>query len=96
MRAVGETLSADNFKQLWVPPGFAHGFCALSEQACFAYKCTGLYAREHELGVAFDDPEVGIEWPSLGDAPPIVSAKDRALPRLSEIPEARLPRWPGA
>jgi dTDP-4-dehydrorhamnose 3,5-epimerase len=86
-RWVGETLSAENFRQLWVPPGFLHGFCVLSETAHVQYKCTELYHPEDELGVIWSDPEIGIAWPV--DAP-VLSAKDAALPRLREV-EARLP-----
>lgn len=81
-RWVGEILSAENFRQLWVPPGFVHGFCVLSETAQVEYKCTDLYDREDELGVRWDDPEIGIEWPI---AEPILSAKDREAPTLAEI-----------
>jgi dTDP-4-dehydrorhamnose 3,5-epimerase len=87
---VAEELSSENHRQLWVPPGFAHGFQVLSDDALFAYKCTDLYHPEHELGVRYDDPEIGIPWP-LGES--IVSPKDLALPRLSEIDRARLPRF---
>jgi dTDP-4-dehydrorhamnose 3,5-epimerase len=87
-RWVGETLSAKNFRMLWVPPGFLHGFCVLSETAHVQYKCTELYHPEDELGVIWNDPEIAIAWPI---AAPTLSAKDAALPRLREI-EARLPR----
>ncbi|MBX7194589.1 MAG: dTDP-4-dehydrorhamnose 3,5-epimerase [Sandaracinaceae bacterium] len=88
-RWVGVTLSSDNHRQLWIPPGFAHGFQVTSEHCLFAYKCTDLYAPEAELGVAWDDPSIGIAWP-IREA--ILSGKDRASPRLSEIDRARLPR----
>ena len=81
-RWVGETLSAGNFRQLWVPAGFAHGFCVLSEVAQVEYKCTDLYRRDDELVLAWDDPQIGIQWP-LRD--PLLSPKDRAAPRLAEI-----------
>src|SRR5258705_1285897 len=83
---VGETLSAENFRQLWVPPGFLHGFCVTSETAEIEYKCTEPYHPEDELGVAWNDPDLGIRWPI---ATPLLSAKDAALPRLREV-EARL------
>jgi dTDP-4-dehydrorhamnose 3,5-epimerase len=86
-RWVGETLSAENFRQLWVPPGFLHGFCVVSETAQVEYKCTELYHPEDELGVIWNDPDIGIAWP-VGT--PVLSAKDAALPRLREI-ESRLP-----
>ena len=85
-RWVGEKLTAENFRQLWVPPGFLHGFCVVSETAQVEYKCTELYHPEDELGVIWNDPEIGIAWP-LGA--PLLSAKDSALPRLREI-EAKL------
>jgi len=84
---VGETLSAKNFRQLWVPPGFLHGFCVVSESAEIQYKCTELYHPEDELGVAWNDPDLALGWPV--DAP-LLSAKDAALPRLRDV-EARLP-----
>ncbi|HKC50824.1 MAG TPA: dTDP-4-dehydrorhamnose 3,5-epimerase [Myxococcota bacterium] len=85
---VGETLSAENFRQLWVPPGFLHGFCVTSETAEIEYKCTEPYHPEDELGVAWNDPDLGIRWPI---ATPLLSAKDATLPRLREV-EARLTR----
>jgi len=85
---VGETLSAENFRQLWVPPGFLHGFCVTSESAEIQYKCTELYHPEDELGVLWNDPDLAIRWPI---AEPLLSAKDAALPRLRDV-EARLPR----
>ena len=89
---VGVTLSAQNHLQLYVPPGFAHGFCVTSEAAVFVYKCTELYHPEAELGVAFDDPELGIGWPI---AEPLVGDKDRKNLRLSQIDRAKLPRYQG-
>lgn len=77
-RWVGEILSAENKRQLWVPPGFAHGFYVLSESADFVYKCTELYAPEHERCVRWDDADLAIEWPLQGGAVPLVSAKDTA------------------
>ncbi len=71
---VGEILSAENKKQLWVPAGFAHGFVVLSEVAEFLYKTTDYYAPEHERCISWDDPDIGIEWP-LSEAP-VLSAKD--------------------
>ena len=96
-RHVAMQLSADDHRQLWVPIGFAHGFCVLSEHATFAYKCTERYRQEHELGVAWDDPDLGIDWPrsSFPGGEPTVSARDRASPRLRDIPRDRLPRYVG-
>src|SRR5690625_4747394 len=74
---VGEYLSADNKRMLWVPPGFAHGFYVLSSIAEFQYKCTDYYAPEYERTIQWNDPVVGIEWPLLENMPPILSDKDR-------------------
>lgn len=90
-RWVAEELTADNFRQLWVPGGFVHGFCVLSEIAQVEYKCTDLYDRSDEIGVAWDDPEIGIDWP-IPD--PKLSGKDRDAPRLADVRD-RLPRWEG-
>lgn len=79
---VGEELSADNKKQLWVPPGFAHGFLVLSETAEFLYKTTDYYAPEHERSIAWNDTAIGIAWPVIGQLPSL-SAKDQAAPFLS-------------
>jgi dTDP-4-dehydrorhamnose 3,5-epimerase len=88
-RHVGVTLSAENFRQLWVPPGFLHGFCVLSASAQVEYKCTEFYAPSDELGVAWDDPDLAIPWPVPA---PVLSEKDRRAPRLREVLE-RLPRY---
>ena len=90
-RWVGVSLSSDDFRQLWVPPGYLHGFVVMSETAEVEYKCTDVYDAGHELGVAWNDPEIGIEWP-LDD--PILSAKDAAAPRLAEVQD-RLPVFEG-
>ncbi|HEV8579935.1 MAG TPA: dTDP-4-dehydrorhamnose 3,5-epimerase [Thermoanaerobaculia bacterium] len=79
---VGERLSGENHHQLYVPPGFAHGFCVLSETAHIQYKCTELYRPADEISIAWNDPEIGIDWP-IED--PILNAKDREAPRLAEI-----------
>ena len=79
---VGETLSNDNKRQLWIPEGFAHGFVVLSETAEFLYKTTDFYAPAHERCVAWNDPTVGIEWPI--DVTPTLSAKDRQGKVLAE------------
>ena len=75
-------LSAGNFRQLYAPPGILHGFCVTSEVAQFEYKCTDIYHPEAEFSVAWDDPDLGIEWPVRE---PILSAKDRDAPRLREV-----------
>lgn len=74
---VGEILSADNSRQLWVPPGLAHGFIVLSESAEFLYKTTDYYAPEHERCIAWNDPKLAIQWPQC-DGAPLLSAKDAA------------------
>jgi dTDP-4-dehydrorhamnose 3,5-epimerase len=79
-RWVGVELSAENKRQLFVPAGFAHGFCVTSEVAEVEYKCTDFYAPDDEHGVIWNDPSVGVEWP-VND--PILSSKDRQLPLLS-------------
>jgi dTDP-4-dehydrorhamnose 3,5-epimerase len=85
-------LSDADHRQLWIPPGFAHGFCVTSETALFAYKCTAPYSAADELGVRWDDPALGIPWPV---AAPRLSAKDAALPRLADIDPKRLPPFLG-
>jgi len=77
---VGIMLSDSNHRQLWVPPGYAHGFLVVSDTADLEYKCTAYYQPDDEIGVAWNDPDIGIEWP-LDE--PILSAKDSALPTLS-------------
>ena len=81
-RWIGMRLSGDDFRQLWIPPGFAHGFCVLSEVAHVEYKCTELYNAADELSILWSDPDIGIAWP-IRD--PVVSAKDSRAPRLREI-----------
>jgi dTDP-4-dehydrorhamnose 3,5-epimerase len=88
---VGDRLSGENLRQLWVPPGFAHGFCVLSELVHLEYKCTDFYDASDEIAVAWNDPEIGIEWPI---ASPTLSAKDAAAPRLQSV-LAQLPTWKG-
>ncbi|MEZ4754239.1 MAG: dTDP-4-dehydrorhamnose 3,5-epimerase [Bdellovibrionota bacterium] len=79
---VGVTLSAENFRQLWIPPGFCHGFVVTSERAQFEYKCTDYYFPDDEQGFIWNDPEIGIDWPIKN---PILSGKDQALPSFAEI-----------
>ncbi len=83
-RWVGETLSAANYKMLYLPPGFAHGFLALEDGTEVLYKVTQPYAPAHERGLAWDDPALAIAWPSLG-APYLVSERDRRFPRLEQL-----------
>lgn len=84
-RWVGVQLDSTSKHQLFIPPGFAHGFCVLSETADVMYKCSDFYRPEDEAGVLYSDPEIGIEWPVTH---PVLSAKDSALPPLAR---ARLP-----
>lgn len=90
-RHVGVRLSAEGFEQLWIPEGFAHGFCVLSESAEIEYKCTDFYDPSSELTIAWDDPALGIEWP-VGS--PRLSEKDRKGKRLAECAPDALPRYP--
>ncbi len=83
-------LSFENRRQLYIPEGFAHGLCALSETADVMYKCTEFYYPNDDFGVRWNDPTLKIAWPL---ANPTLSPKDAALPLLSEIPEERLPRY---
>ena len=86
---VGVTLSSETKRQLWIPPGFAHGFQVTSDEALFSYKCTDYYHPELEATVAWDDPELAIAWP-LGA--PVLSAKDRAGVPLRDLASGRQPR----
>lgn len=83
---VHEGLTADNHKQLWIPPGFAHGFYVVSERADLLYKCTSYHAPAHDRTIRWDDPDLNIRWPLLGGRPPILSPKDAAAPRLRDAP----------
>ncbi|MBP0593900.1 dTDP-4-dehydrorhamnose 3,5-epimerase [Paraburkholderia sp. LEh10] len=78
----GVILSAENHRQLWIPPGFAHGFVVLSDSAQFLYKTTDYWFPEHERSIIWNDPQIGIEWPI--DFEPLLAAKDAAGKRLSE------------
>lgn len=73
----GTVLSAENKKMMWVPPGFAHGFYVLSNEAEFVYKCTDYYAPEHERCIRWDDPQINIDWPLIPNTEPLLSAKDQ-------------------
>nr|WP_174300766.1 dTDP-4-dehydrorhamnose 3,5-epimerase [Caulobacter sp. S45] len=85
-RHVGVELSVDNWRQLWIPPGFLHGFCTLTEDVEFLYKVTAHYSAEHDGAVAFDDPDIAVDWP-LSGAEPLVSDKDRKAQRLADLRE---------
>ncbi len=83
-RHVGTMLSAENWAQLWVPPGFAHGFCTLEPDTEVLYKVTDYYAPESDSGIAWDDPALGIDWPVTA-AEATLSDKDRRLPKLADL-----------
>jgi dTDP-4-dehydrorhamnose 3,5-epimerase len=87
-RYVGVRLSGLNRRQLFIPQGFAHGFCVLSETALFAYKCSDFYASDCDRGVLWSDPAIGIVWP-IQD--PLLSTKDQGLPLIKDIPPEKLP-----
>ncbi|WP_257455746.1 dTDP-4-dehydrorhamnose 3,5-epimerase [Archangium lipolyticum] len=82
-RWLGLELSAENRRQLWIPPGFAHGFCVLSERADFFYKCTDVYVPTADRGLLWNDPDLAIPWPVTS---PLLSPKDAAAPRLKDAP----------
>ncbi len=88
---VAAVLDAERPAQFYVPPGFLHGYYVLSDQAMFGYKCTDLYHPETELGVRWDDPQIGVEWPLEGE--PVLSPRDRAAGLLSDCPRQRLPAY---
>jgi dTDP-4-dehydrorhamnose 3,5-epimerase len=81
-------LTAENHRQLWIPEGFAHGFCVVSEAATFMYQCTALYDPAADAGVRWNDAAIGIDWPV---AEPLLSAKDEASPFLADVPADKLP-----
>lgn len=90
-RHVALELSAENWRQLWIPAGFLHGFCALCDDVEVMYKVDDYYSREHDAGVRWDDPDIGIAWPVSADEAQL-SDKDRVLPLLREIgPQFALP-----
>jgi dTDP-4-dehydrorhamnose 3,5-epimerase len=83
-------LTAGNHRQLWIPEGFAHGFCVVSEAATFMYQCTALYDPAADAGVRWNDPAIGIDWPV---AEPLLSAKDEKAPLLADVAADRLPAY---
>ena len=91
-RWVGTWLSADNFRQIYIPPGFAHGFCVTSEVAELVYKCTDFYDPSSEICVQWNDPELNIDWPLERIPLPILSTRDRAARPLRELMDV-LPRF---
>lgn len=82
---IGVELSATNHHMLWVPPGFAHGFLALTESVDFLYKCTDFYAPEHERTIRWDDPVMGIEWPLPLGVKPLLAARDSAAGDIRDV-----------
>jgi len=90
-RWMGITLSGDNKRQVYIPEGFAHGFCVISEHALLAYKCTDFYNPKAEASVLWNDPDIGIDWPVTL---PILSDRDKNAPRLKDMPPDRLPKFP--
>lgn len=81
-----ETLTPENGKQLWVPPGFAHGFCSLEPNTVICYKVTAYYSADCDKGLRWDDPAIGIDWPDAAN-PDTLSSKDRQLPLLADLPD---------
>lgn len=84
-RWVSVVLSPDKVNQLWVPVGFGHGFCTLAPNTIISYRVTDYYSPEHDKGLAWDDPDVGIAWPEIAD-PDTLSKKDRQQPALANLP----------
>lgn len=84
----GVMLSADNHRHFWIPEGFAHGFCVLSDYATFSYQCTALYDAKADAGVRWNDAALGIDWPISA---PQLSDKDLKAPLLADVPAERLP-----
>jgi len=89
---VAQVLSEENRCQLFIPEGFAHGFCVLSDRADVMYKCTDFYEKGDDHGILWSDPAIGIDWP---DIQPIVSEKDLSLAPLAEVHRERLPLYEG-
>lgn len=85
-RWVAVTLSPASNNQLWVPVGFGHGFCTLEPNSVIGYRVTSYYSPQHDKGVAWDDPDIGIDWPAIAD-PSTLSPKDRVQPPLVKLPE---------
>lgn len=83
-------LSEENKRHFWIPEGFAHGFVTLSERAVFGYLCTATYAPDADAAIAWDDPELAIDWPVDS---PMLSAKDERAPRLADVEQRRLPTY---
>ncbi|MGN2247020.1 dTDP-4-dehydrorhamnose 3,5-epimerase [Frateuria sp. GZRR35] len=86
----GVMLTADNHRHFWIPEGFAHGFCVLSEFATFTYQCTAQYQREHDAAIRWNDADIGIDWPISA---PVLSDKDSRAPFLKEVLGNHLPGY---
>jgi dTDP-4-dehydrorhamnose 3,5-epimerase len=89
-RWAGVMLTADNHRHFWIPEGFAHGFCVVSQFATFSYQCTALYDREGDAGIRWNDADIGIDWPVSA---PLLSEKDTRAPFLKDVPVDRLPTF---
>lgn len=87
-QSIGVMLTADNHRHFWVPEGFAHGFCVLSEFATFTYQCTALYDAKADAGIRWNDADLGIDWPL---STPLLSDKDSKTPLLKDVAPERLP-----
>lgn len=87
---LSETLSDTNHRQMYIPPGFAHGYCVTSETAVFSYKCTDFYNPRAEGGVIWNDPDLNIDWPVKE---PVLSPKDASYPGLKDLRPDKLPRF---
>jgi dTDP-4-dehydrorhamnose 3,5-epimerase len=85
-RWIGLELSAERRRQLWIPPGFAHGFYVVTPWADVVYKCTAVYEAQHDRSLRWDDPDIGIDWPLLDGRPPLLSPKDAAGASLRSAP----------
>jgi dTDP-4-dehydrorhamnose 3,5-epimerase len=86
----GVMLTAENKRHFWIPEGFAHGFCVLSEHATFTYQCTALYDRDADAGIRWDDAAIAVDWPI---SEPLLSDKDAKAPLLADVAMARLPEY---
>jgi len=84
-RWISTILSPEQINQLWVPVGFGHGFCTLEPNSVISYRVTNYYSRDHDKGVAWDDPDIAVDWPEIA-SPETLSQKDRAQPSLAELP----------
>jgi dTDP-4-dehydrorhamnose 3,5-epimerase len=89
-RWIGEVLSGENHRQMYIPPGFAHGYCVTSETALFSYKCTDFYNPATERGIIWNDPDLNIDWPVQE---PLLSSKDAAYSGLKDLPPDMLPHF---